>query len=501
MASDPSNVSAFTLTAKRPSTFQTTAGPFIYNRSQDKYFNDRAGLAYDPRANRYVDKSGRMVVNPRLTTIPPVSIASRSGFLTPPSSISSPSHGSLTSEPSISSASGRPQPIVQLPPTATRPSHGALTRGPSISSSSGRPQSTVQPPPAATRPGHGTLSRTPTLSNPSGRPRLNIQPPPSFGPSDHLTDLRRRATVASLALGNKLERSPIQFGPTAPSKLSQLVTDGDTPMSATDPEPNPHGARSFAHEHYVQLKKADFKAGMIFMAPIHTEDWHANAQPNSYTTISQTYGPIYTKCRMMIVVAKYENHYVSLPIYTHGGHGIERKPAKWEYVSIRDSRQPRPYLDPGPNPPITELNMLTASLVLAPSAFVHLPYVVSRVYELHIRPQGELGPKALVQLIALHNRFMPDAMAPLPGQPNIGAKGHRPTSLEEAVQEAEAASVQANPTHRRRLGRAPRIDRQHGRVEKRQRQTHGRDQSRPDRVRSARARAPGVLQMGPRSQA
>ena len=214
-------------------------------------------------------------------------------------------------------------------------------------------------------------------------------------------------------------------------------------MSATNPYPTPKAGRSFQHPRCVQLRKADYKPGMMFSAPLHTEDWQANAQPNYNTTVSEEFGPVYSKFRIMVVIAKYESHYVSLPIYTHGGRGIDKKDAKWEFVSIRDPRQKRSFPDPGPNPPITAEHMLTASSVIAAASFVHLPYVVSRIYELHVRPEGELGEKALVQLIALHNRFAPNTTAPFPGQLDMRVKSHGPSSLEEAVQEAEIASLRA----------------------------------------------------------
>ena len=413
MSSNPQSASAFALTAKRPSTFRNAAGTFIYKKSADKYYNETTGITYDPVANRYTDKSGRVVASPLPVSTPCTPKVPSSGLATPPSSATRSSHSASLRRSSTLNSSERHQPaLVTSASHTSRTNYGA----PSGDSSTSIPSES-----------HRQLPAIPHSSKPTVTP----------------TGIHRRATVGSGSSTRDLTRILTDVKPTAPSKLSQLISGGNTPISATNPYPNPQAGRSFQHQRCVQLRKADYKPGMLFSAPLHTEDWHANAQPNYNTTVSEAFGPVFTKFRMMVVIAKYESHYISLPIYTHGGRGIDRKDAKWEYVSIRDPRQKRSFPDPGPNPPITAMNMLTASTVIAAASFVHLPYVVSRIYELHVQPEGELGEKALVQLIALHNRFTPDITTPFPGQLDMRVESHGPSSLEEAVQQAEIASLQA----------------------------------------------------------
>ena len=414
MSSNSQSSSAFALTAKRPSTFQNAAGIFTYKKSADKYYNETTGITYDPIANRYTDESGRVVINTPLASTPCIPKFLSSGLATPPSSATHSSHGAPLRRSSTLNSSGR-----HRPPLATSASSTAYTKN--------------EAPPGET-----------STSIPPERHRQVPAIPHSLKSTMTPAGIRRRATVGSASSSRDLTRILTDVGPTSQSKLSQLISGGSTPMSATNPYPTPQACRSFQHQRCVQLRKADYKPGMMFSAPLHTEDWHANAQPNYNTTVSKAFGPVYTKFRMMVVIAKYESHYTALPIYTHGGRGIDKKDAKWEFVSIRDPRQKRSFPDPGPNPPITVENMLTASTVIAAASFVHLPYIVSRIYELHIQPEGELGEKALVQLIALHNRFTPDTTAPFPGQLDMGViKSHGPSSLEEAVQQAEIASLQA----------------------------------------------------------
>ncbi|CAL3968900.1 unnamed protein product [Diplocarpon coronariae] len=88
---------------------------------------------------------------------------------------------------------------------------------------------------------------------------------------------------------------------------------------------------------YGQLyKKQDFRLGNIVSFPF-TEPLYfdPSAKIGSSEFITQTeYGKVFTKIRKFVVISRFANHFVGLPIYTHGNKGLKNKDAasKLEYV-------------------------------------------------------------------------------------------------------------------------------------------------------------------------
>ena len=184
-----------------------------------------------------------------------------------------------------------------------------------------------------------------------------------------------------------------------------------------------------------RFPKEEFTVGAIIKAPIHEEDfnWTARPQPQPmevseasdeqgmyshsgmsthwtsqkkgrHITFSNWNDPIYTEIRFMIVVALFHDHYLAIPLYTHGGTGLTHKENKWEYASIEDHRGPKSLHE-------ARLLLHTEYLKidckhLLPNSVAHIAYPVSRKYTLPVAPQGYLREDSKVALVDLFKTYM-----------------------------------------------------------------------------------------------
>lgn len=182
-----------------------------------------------------------------------------------------------------------------------------------------------------------------------------------------------------------------------------------------------------------RFPKEEFQVGTIIKAPIHEEDFNWTPCPPSmevsesigeqgryfhsgmsnpritdkkgrHITFSNWNDPIYTEVRHMIVVALFYDHYLAIPLYTHGGNGLAHKNNKWEYASIQDHREPRSLREAG-------LLLHTEYLKpdckhYLPKSVAHVAYPVSRKYTLPVAPQGRLREDSVKDLVKLFSRYM-----------------------------------------------------------------------------------------------
>ena len=106
----------------------------------------------------------------------------------------------------------------------------------------------------------------------------------------------------------------------------------------------------------------------------------------------------------MIVVALFYDHYLAIPLYTHGGNGLARKENKWEYASIEDYREPRSLQEGGF---LLHTEFLKPDCKhLLPKSVAHIAYPVSRKYTLPVAPQGHLRQDSIVDLVKAFAQYM-----------------------------------------------------------------------------------------------
>lgn len=182
-----------------------------------------------------------------------------------------------------------------------------------------------------------------------------------------------------------------------------------------------------------RFPKDEFLIGTIIKAPIHEEDFNWTPRPPSmealeitnewgsyshsgistprtehkkarHITFSNWNDPIYTEVRFMIVIALFYDHYLAIPLYTHGGNGLAHKDNKWEYASIQDHRAPRS-LQEAKFVLHTEY-MKPDCKHLLPESVAHIAYPVSRKYTLPVAPQGYLRKESKITLVSLFSDYM-----------------------------------------------------------------------------------------------
>ncbi|KAL8782994.1 MAG: hypothetical protein Q9213_004951 [Squamulea squamosa] len=161
-----------------------------------------------------------------------------------------------------------------------------------------------------------------------------------------------------------------------------------------------------------KLSKADFKPGMIIRALIHEQDYAASSSRSNITVVdkyrSETrYGPIYTKCRKMIVLALFEDHYTAIPVFTHNGNGLDRKNKPEEFVSIKDHRARDESPPLSLNGQLVTDQMFKGSQLFDVKSTAHVTYALSRKYDLPCIKEGCLTKKSSNHLIKLFNAYAP----------------------------------------------------------------------------------------------
>lgn len=238
----------------------------------------------------------------------------------------------------------------------------------------------------------------------------------------------------------------------AGSRVSRGSDGSSQPRTYNPNDPNDKKSRSRANFEILEIRnyplprmedisaticcrfpKAEYVVGRIIKAAIHEEDFNWTARPASmeaseasgergryshsemstqwttqkkgrHITFSNWNDPIYTEVRFMIIVALFYDHYLAIPLYTHGGNGLAHKDNKWEYASIQDHREPRSLRE-------AEIVLHTEYLKpdckhLLPNSVAHIAYPVSRKYTLPVAPQGHLNEESKRKLVQEFGRYM-----------------------------------------------------------------------------------------------
>ena len=151
------------------------------------------------------------------------------------------------------------------------------------------------------------------------------------------------------------------------------------------------------------LKKHQYTRGLIFNAPVHTEDANpTRPTANEEARSISAHSIVFTKPRYLIVVSLHEITYMAIPLFTYEHKGLlGREHCEHEHVSVRDGRLPalglkaqsryKPIVTDGTGPRIKELST------------VHFANPVSRNYDLPISVCGRLTDGSADQLLKLFN--------------------------------------------------------------------------------------------------
>ena len=81
-----------------------------------------------------------------------------------------------------------------------------------------------------------------------------------------------------------------------------------------------------------------FFPGMVISSPSHDpEIINGKALKDDWHTTETPFGAVYSKARKLIVVEVFENHCLTVPIFSHNKSGLQRQGSKDHFVAVRDN--------------------------------------------------------------------------------------------------------------------------------------------------------------------
>jgi len=186
-------------------------------------------------------------------------------------------------------------------------------------------------------------------------------------------------------------------GTQSKSKLYSIEV-GDWPPKRAEPSTR----TVLSKTHASKVDPVEFKVGQIISAPHIEPSYDVNAE-----VIASEVGALFAKQRYMIVIHKFNNHMIALPIYTHRNLGIKHlhPEQKKEYVGLKWPNDDK------------WVNQATQDPVLirdSDKEFSDLHYIrftqpISVLYNSLVEDHGEVEASSLVHLQGLHrsiwNRF------------------------------------------------------------------------------------------------
>lgn len=155
-----------------------------------------------------------------------------------------------------------------------------------------------------------------------------------------------------------------------------------------------------------------FQVGTIVRCPLHEN--MGTSRESEVTAASKFasqshYGAVFSKMRVMIIIARFQSHYVAVPLYTHNGVGLLRKTAdeRKEYVSIKDHRIEGQFTAQSNHGYLTTGYIKPGIHVLDPKSTAHVTYCLARRYDLPVVHHGNLSAQATNRLLELYKLFSP----------------------------------------------------------------------------------------------
>ncbi|KAH7323570.1 hypothetical protein BKA65DRAFT_555248 [Rhexocercosporidium sp. MPI-PUGE-AT-0058] len=165
------------------------------------------------------------------------------------------------------------------------------------------------------------------------------------------------------------------------------------------------------------LEPQQFKLGQIISVASHEEVYQ---DPKNRIKLEATQeqtltalGWVYSKNRKIVVISRFAQHLVGLPIFSHGGKGLKKK-EKSEFVGIRDSQYFRGTHTDSTYPNLTSHRIFpfapankTHWAVINGDSYVHFTRPLSFAYNTRCTIEGRLKDEDILRLINLTNSRRP----------------------------------------------------------------------------------------------
>lgn len=170
-----------------------------------------------------------------------------------------------------------------------------------------------------------------------------------------------------------------------------------------------------------------YKLGAIFSAPLHSQvsdmsNIHGghNSGLSYVVQTKNNCGPVYSKFRKFICVKRFHHHVCAVPIYTHGGKGLEGKheEQKSEFVSLREINAAKT------KSPESKYDLLWAmpakGRTMEPRETVWFTFQHTLMYTNAATYEGQLSGPSLLKLLSLIEEEMK-----VPQELRPGSQGRR----------------------------------------------------------------------------
>ena len=166
---------------------------------------------------------------------------------------------------------------------------------------------------------------------------------------------------------------------------------------------------------YTQKRQpSDFYPGLVISTPIHEPDFDpSNIGKLEPRRVDTVLGPVYSKARKLIVIAVFEDHCVTIPIFSFNENGIKFKSNKDDYVAIKDGflKSTASSENKHPDLKFTRVkefrNFTNGFHTMSHSSYAYITFPMSFRYILPCIIEGHLTKPSIQQLIDLYNNRAP----------------------------------------------------------------------------------------------
>lgn len=152
---------------------------------------------------------------------------------------------------------------------------------------------------------------------------------------------------------------------------------------------------------------SDLKPGTIIRG-----QFYAEYTPSSYETPDKDcyetrWGKVYGKERHMVIVNRFTDHYVALPVFSHRGTGTANKKNRNEFVTIHDHRHTKPVNPQSEHKPLFTGSMDKGIYLFRRLSVVHITGPMCKNFLHPVVREGELTPESTAALIQLYVKYCP----------------------------------------------------------------------------------------------
>jgi hypothetical protein len=110
--------------------------------------------------------------------------------------------------------------------------------------------------------------------------------------------------------------------------MDSMMQTEPFPMADEATQTEPLDMQNYGEDHLM----GDFKPGVILSAPSHTPYFDIPNSRYAETHTKETdFGKVYSKVRKLIVIARFTDHCLTLPIFTFNGNGFQNKGNKSDF--------------------------------------------------------------------------------------------------------------------------------------------------------------------------